>query len=289
MADWSLIGGAASIAGVGIGSYTLVKVRSVSRAQRDERRLMRELYDVDAFMGTINKAMIHLGAQADPDAQRLMSELAQIVGTLEGVGKALDATDGVHHERVREPGVVHLQAGYCSSGFYTEIINGARDDLRLLVYRNMQLATVEVLEALRHCAESGCQIKLLCLSYRAPAAVLRHAVEIVPRPVPTDIDEFKKQLESAQRHVCLNIEQWSNQAKRNIEYRTYRSNPGPHFFIADGHVHIGFLNTATTSQPESIHDRQYLTLPLEHTLGQQMEHEFQTRWDLAEGALGLTA
>lgn len=168
------------ILGFVITVVTLLKVQSVRRAQREERALLRKLYGTEALATHLRSATTFLRQGREDEARVLAEELVRLCGQIEGISHALDTMTRVGGAAQRS--LLLVERGYFTPAFLRRAVDEARHNLDFLIYRNLQFANVDLLEAMEHAAKRGVRIRILALSSAADNAVLEQASLVLPWP-----------------------------------------------------------------------------------------------------------
>ncbi|MGH3902898.1 MAG: hypothetical protein ACRDTE_01670 [Pseudonocardiaceae bacterium] len=162
----------------------------------------------------------------------------------------------------------------------------ARHNLDFLIYRNLQFANVDLLEAMEHAAKRGVRIRILALSPAADNVVLEQASLVLPWP-QADTATLRRQLTESEARIRSIVDGWGRQARARFEYRGYPVTPNLHFVRVDGLLRQGFIGTLSSAQPPRLEDRPYLEVSLGSEPGITLARHYDQLWDCSAGT-GLT-
>ncbi len=271
------------VAGLLITVVTFLKVRSVSRAQKEERALIRKLYGTDTLATQLRSAARFLRRDRELDARDLAEELVRLCGEIDGITKVLEAMNGV-----KSTGLVLRDRDYFTPAFVKRSVEESRHALDFLIYRNLQFANVDLLQAMELAAGSGVRIRILALSARADDAVLDQAVRVLPWPLAADRDMLREQLSASERRIAGIVSSWEREAQERFEYRGYNIAPNLHFLRSDAVIKYGFIGTLATAQPQQLHERPYVEIPVRSAPGGTLVRHYEQLWQLsAAGTLRM--
>lgn len=268
------------IIGFVITVVTLLKVQSVRRTQREERALLRKLYGTEALATHLRSAATFLRQGREDEARVLAEELVRLCGQIEGISHALDTLNLVGEAAQRS--LLLVERDYFTPAFLRRAVDEARHNLDFLIYRNLQFANVDLLEAMEHAAKRGVRIRILALSSAADNAVLEQASLVLPWP-QADAATLRRQLVESEARIRGIIDGWSRQARERYEYRSYSVAPNFHFVRVDGLLRQGFIGTLSSAQPFRLEDRPYLQMPLSNEPGVTLARHYDQLWDRSAG------
>jgi hypothetical protein len=263
------------VIGFAITIVTLIKVQSVQRAQTEERSLLRRLYGTDSLAGHLRSAARFL-RQGENEARVLAEELVRLCGQIEGISRVLDSMgrDGGGPER---RAIRLVERGYYTPTFYSRVVNDAQHNADFLMYRNLQIANVDILESMERAAKRGVRIRILALSSHADDHVLEQASMVLPWPqVPAAT--LRRQLADSEDRVKGVVESWDVRVRRQFEYRGYVIAPNMHFARMDSVMMQGFVGTLSPAQPAQLDDRGYMELPRGGEPGATLARHFEELW-----------
>ncbi|MCX5397259.1 hypothetical protein [Streptomyces sp. NBC_00102] len=265
------------VIGFALTIVTLVKVQSVHRAQSEERALLRRLYGTESLAGHLRSAASFL-RQGEQDARNLAEELVRMCGQIEGISRALDSMNRIRGGTPESRSVVRLvERGYYTPPFYARVVNDAQSNADFLMYRNLQIANVDILQAMERAAKRGVHIRILAISSESTDGVLEQAAMVLPWPqVPPDT--LRRQLAESEDRIRSVVAGWPTRARRNFEYRGYVIAPNMHFARMDGTVMQGFVGTLSPAQPDQLDDRGYVELPRDREPGATLSRHFEELW-----------
>lgn len=270
------------IIGFVITVITLLKVQSVRRAQREERTLLRKLYGTDTLATHLRSAATLLRRGRDNDARVLAEELVRLCGQIEGISHTLDTMTRVDGATKRT--LLLAERGYFTPTFLRRAVDEARHNLDFLIYRNLQFANVDLLEAMEHAAKRGVRIRILALSSAADDAVLEQASLVLPWP-QADAATLRLQLAESEGRIRGIVEGWSGTARARFEYRGYPVAPNVHPVRVDSLLRQGFIGTLSSAQPSRLEDRAYLEVPISSEPGVTLIRHYDQLWDRAAGSV----
>ncbi|MGH4015725.1 MAG: hypothetical protein ACRDSL_17730 [Pseudonocardiaceae bacterium] len=225
------LSGVIGIIGFVITVVTLFKVQSVRRAQREERALLRKLYGTEALATHLRSAATFLRQGRDGEARVLAEELVRLCGQIEGISHALDTMTRVGEAAQRS--LLLVERGYFTPAFLRRAVDEARHNLDFLIYRNLQFANVDLLEAVEHAAKRGVRIRVLALSSAADNVVLEQASLVLPWP-QADAATLRRQLNESEARIRSIVDGWDGSTRPRFEYRGYAVTPNLHFVRVDG-------------------------------------------------------
>ncbi|MEU5403831.1 hypothetical protein ABZ348_31625 [Streptomyces sp. NPDC005963] len=256
---------------------TLIKVQSVQRAQSEERALLRRLYGTESLAGHLRSAAGFL-RQGEQDARNLAEELVRMCGQIEGISRALDSMNRMRGNGTGEQRMIRLvERGYYTPAFYSQVVNNAQSNADFLMYRNLQISNVDMLQAMERAAKRGVKIRILAISSASSDGVLEQASMVLPWPqVPAET--LRRQLVESEERVRNVVAAWPARARRNFEYRGYVIAPNMHFARLDGLVLQGFVGTLSPAQPDQLEDRGYVELPRDREPGATLSRHFDELW-----------
>ncbi|MFD8935924.1 hypothetical protein ACFV0R_11790 [Streptomyces sp. NPDC059578] len=265
------------VVGFLITLVTLLKVRSVQRAQVQERALLRKLYGTESLADRLRSAAVFL-RQGEQDARNLGEELVRLCGQIEGISRALDSMSRQRGPDATGQRMVRLvERGYYTPPFYARVVNEAQNNADFLMYRNLQIAGVGLLQSMERAAKRGVRIRILAISSQCTDEVLEQASMVLPWPqVPPDV--LRRQLHESEGRIQQVVAGWADRSRRNFEYRGYTIAPNMHFARTDGVMMQGFVGTLSPAQPEQLEDRGYLELPREREPGATLSRHFDELW-----------
>lgn len=259
-----------------ISIVTLIRVQSVHRAQAEERTLLRRLYGTDTLTGHLRSAAVLL-RQGENEARVLAEELVRLCGQIEGISRVLD-TMGSRRESARRDGIRFVDRGYYVPAFYSQVVDSAQNSADFLMYRNLQISNVDILEAIQRATARGVRVRVLAISSASSDAVLDQASMVLPWPqVPPDT--LRRQLSDAEERVRTVVGGWDERCRRLFEYRGYIVAPNMHFARMDGTLLQGFVGTLSSAQPSQLSDRGYLTMPKTDEPGLTLARHFEELWE----------
>ncbi|MEW1546010.1 hypothetical protein [Streptomyces tsukubensis] len=270
--------------GFTITVVTLVKVQSVHRAQTEERALLRRLYGTESLADHLRSAAGFL-RQGEQDARNLAEELVRMCGRIEGISRALDSMNRLRGTAAGEQRMVRLvERGYYTPPFYNRVVNDAENNADFLMYRNLQVSAVDLLQSMERAAKRGVHIRILAISSASSDSVLEQASLVLPWPqVPPDT--LRRQLAEAEERVRTVVSGWPVRVRRNFEYRGYVITPNMHFARMDGTVLQGFVGTLSPAQPDQLEDRGYVELPRDREPGATLSRHFEELWAQSAGQI----
>lgn len=262
--------------GLIITVITLVKVQSVHRAQVEERALLRRLYGTDSLTGHLRSAAVLL-RQGENESRTLAEELLRLCGQIEGISRVLDTMDQARGTSGEQP-IRLVERGYYVPSFYSHVVDDAQHSADFLMYRNLQIANVDLLETLERAARRGVRIRVLALSSEAGDDVLEQASLVLPWP-RVDPPTLRRQLADSEDRVRSAVQGWSDRAQRQFEYRGYTITPNMHFARMDGVIMQGFVGTLSPAQPDQLSDRGYVEMPRSSEPGATLARHFEELWE----------
>lgn len=265
------------VAGFFITIVTLIKVQNVSRAQTEERALLRRLYGTESLAGHLRSAAVFL-RQGEQDARNLAEELVRLCGQIEGIGRVLDSMNRMRGGSGENQRMVRLvERGYYTPSFYSRVVNEAQSNADFLMYRNLQISNVDLLQSMERAAKRGVHVRILAISAQSSDSVLEQASMVLPWPqVPPET--LRRQLTESEDRIRSVVEAWPVRARRNFEYRGYAITPNMHFARMDGVVMQGFVGTLSPAQPDQLEDRGYVELPRDREPGATLSRHFEELW-----------
>lgn len=259
-----------------IAVITLARVQSVHRAQSEERALLRRLYGTDTLAGHLRSAAVLL-RQGENESRVLAEELLRMCGQIEGIGRVLDSMDASRGAS-DQTSMRLVDQGYYIPTFYSRVVNDAQNSADFLMYRNLQISNVDILESMKQATMRGVRVLILALSSEADDAVLEQASMVLPWPqVPPST--LRQQLADAENRIKIVVQGWEERARRQFEYRGYTIAPNMHFARMDGLILQGFVGTLSTAQPERLSDRGYLEMPRTSEPGSTLARHFEEFWE----------
>lgn len=172
--------------------------------------------------------------------------------------------------------------GYCSPEFFAERAQQATTKLDLLLHRNLNLATENVMGALRAACERGVVIRVLSFSSCADDVLLAEAIRIIPQPVPTTVDKLHATLQHGETFVAESLSKWSVDARRRFEYRHYTTMPNAHAFFTDTHVYTGFRHVWTDEERQYSRNELYQCFPNDSPVSRILSSHFKALWSQAD-------
>lgn len=261
--------------GLLIAVITLIRVQSVHRAQAEERALLRRLYGTETLAGHLRSAAVLL-RQGENEARVLAEELLRLCGQIEGISRVLDSMDA-HRTASGRQAVRLVEQGYYVPSFYSHVVDNAQSSADFLMYRNLQISNVDILESMERATKRGVRIRILAISSEAEDAVLEQASMVLPWPqVPPST--LRRQLSDAESQLKSVVQEWDERARQQFEYRGYTIAPNMHFARMDGLVMQGFVGTLSSAQPEQLGDRGYLEIPRNSEPGTTLARHFEELW-----------
>ncbi|MFI6285900.1 hypothetical protein ACIBCM_14270 [Streptomyces sp. NPDC051018] len=265
------------VIGFAITLITLTKVRSVQRAQTEERALLRRLYGTESLADHLRSAAGFL-RQGEQDARNLAEELVRTCGQIEGISRALDSMNRMRGNGAGNQRMIRLvERGYYTPPFYSQVVNDAQSNADFLMYRNLQISNVDLLQSMERAANRGVHNRILAISSGSSDSVLEQASMVLPWPqVPPET--LRRQLLESEDRVRSVVAGWPVRTRRNFEYRGYVITPNMHFARMDGVIMQGFVGTLSPAQPEQLEDRGYVELPRDREPGATLSRHFEELW-----------
>lgn len=264
----SVIANVTGLVGFVVSIVTLLRVTRVRTAQREERRLLRELYGLDALSTILSEAGEQLtnAGNANPD---IVNRLNQMLGRVDGINRALaiaapDMTPSDSDVRL-------ISGNYYVDEFLINACTEARACIDLLVFRNQQISNAFILDALVS-ASKRVPVRILAISSRASETALTAALAVMPRPVPGSTVQLKRQLEQNERTI---LDFLDGEDSHNVSYFGYDTPPLVHFLRLDKEVRMGLVNTLAAAQPARLVDRPYFSLGTDSAAGQILTAHFE--------------
>ncbi|QKW06779.1 hypothetical protein HUT18_10620 [Streptomyces sp. NA04227] len=264
------------VIGFVITVITLIKVQSVHCAQREERALLRRLYGTDSLASHLRSAARFLRQGREDDAHLLAEELVRLCGQIEGISRTLDSMSR-SRGGTSGRGAQLVEKGYFVPPFLNRMVNEAQHNLDVVMYRNLQFANVDLLQALERASKRGVHIRVLGLSSVADDSVLEQASMVLPWP-RADARTLRRQLADSENRIKDVVEGWSEEARLRFEYRGYTLAPNAHFVRQDRAIFQGFIGTLAPAQPERLEDRGYLELSVATEPGATLARHFDQLW-----------
>lgn len=169
----------------------------------------------------------------------------------------------------------HVDSGYGSNSKVAEYIRSASDRLDFLVYRNLQLETMEVLGLLKDACSNSVRVQLLALSSSASDEILKDCAQVIPASKHLDAGTLRSQIANAETRIAETVSGWPQGAQRLFSYRAYVQPPRLHFYRVDTALHLGFYGARTNAGPE---DRPYIEFPTDSALGSMATDHFDAVW-----------
>jgi hypothetical protein len=250
----AIIGVAVTTVGIGIEIYTLVKVRSVARAQSEARALTQELLNIDQIELNLVRVIKKLHDINDKESNRLAGDLNNQLGRIQGARRTFEEGG----RRRIDIGSMRIEKGFFDEAFLGYQINNANTAIDIVTGRTKLVAGFYVFDRLRQACERGVQVRIIGLSDEAPNEILADAAKTVSSPAPANAADYRKQIESNKEDILNGIRSWSPAAQSYIEYWVNKSVPRISVLRSDNVVNFGFLQLYRDAQPAELKDREYL-------------------------------
>lgn len=235
----SLIGMIASIIGVMISIYLLIKVGKLTRAREEEREFMKKILFIEEIDGELAK-IIEFLSKLDIkkiETKEHSKKLNELRGMVKGALKAVDEIYGGYGLRYTV-----ILTGYYIGPFFKEVIAKARKRIIILAYHNRRLADYSSLEILTKKANLGCKVTMLSLSPNADDNVLELTRLKLP-VAPKDLDFLKDEIKKNVNNILIFLDQKVTSSKlKCIEYKLYDVLPRIHMVLVDDFIYMGFTN-----------------------------------------------
>ena len=263
--------GFSSLLGFLLTIYVMVKVQSVSKMQRRERELLKQLYGLEDLLSTLGAASNHLRSSTAPGCRELLDKISQTIGKIKGINQAL----GVSENRVK------LSEGdYFTTTFLIQRASNTDRNLDILCYRNMQVAEIDVIQAFQRAASRGVSVRILSLSSHSPERILTEIINFLPHPPAQDAQILRDQLAKNEQKIVSAIRGvWHPQCTERFLYRGYTITPRIHFLRSDDTLFLGFLGMFSHVQPAYLDQRPYIEISIFSGLGQQLMNHFNALWE----------
>ena len=269
------MGSIVSAIGLGVGIYTLTKVRSVAKAQSEARQMTQDLLNIDQIEMDLVQVIKKLHDVGGSDCIALATDLSHQLGNIQGVRRTFDkgikAAIGTGH--------VRIESGFFSEKFIGEQIKCARTCIDIITGRTLLVSGFFILDCLRQACERGVRVRLIGLSDEAPDAILQDAIRTVSSPAPRDAAEYREQISHNKSEVVNAVSVWSAAAQTHFAYRVNTSLPRISALRCDNIVNFGFLQLYREAQPRELADREYLQFNVTSGTGQAVTKHIDIAWD----------
>ena len=190
----AMVGTGVSVASLGVGVYTLSRVRRVARAQSDERQLTQELLGVDQLELDLRRVISKLTEDDDRQAAALARDLSVKLGALQGVRRTLDPP-----ARGQSGQVVRLEHGFFGQEFIIGELGRATSNIDIITGRTLLVNADYVMDHIRQACARGVEVRLVSLDPEAGDGVIADAAQSVSNPAPVDVSDYRRQLVSERR------------------------------------------------------------------------------------------
>lgn len=279
-----LVGIGLTLIGLGLTTYTFLRVRRVAQAQDEATAFTQELLNIDQLEVDLVRVMAALRTSTDPDGASLRSELGVTLGRVQGVRRALGSGKR-HRGKARDNISLSVGSDFFGQGFNADAIQSAKEKVEIITGRTRLVADYYVLDCLRQACEHGVKVRVIGLSAKAPDTILEDAVKTVANPAPHNAAEYRRQIESNSQEILQGVKEWPAAARLNFEYRVSSMVPRVSMLRSDGVVNFGFLQLYRDAQPRELRERQYIKVPISLALGRVMLKHFDLVWNESEPVL----
>lgn len=265
-----------SVFGFLLTIVNLIRIHSVSVAQKKERHFLRNLYGISEHAETLNSISSYLRSQDDDFAKELSYSLIRFIGHVRGIDKTLKLED-------TEENTTNLKLfrnGYFTVSFLSTKIKYGCECVDIICYRNINITNLDFLEDLQEKVKTGVKVRVMSVSSEAPNEILSEVLKFLPKPIEKGVESFKEAL-SKNENFLKNVicSHWTKNEKNNLKYKTYVTIPNAHFIRVDNYIYYGFLQTSLYSHPKLLNERPYLVIPTREKLGIQLNKHFEDLWN----------
>lgn len=281
----AMVGTGVSVASLGVGVYTLSRVRRVARAQSDERQLTQELLGVDQLELDLRRVISKLTEDDDRQAAALARDLSVKLGALQGVRRTLDPP-----ARGQSGQVVRLEHGFFGQEFIIGELGRATSNIDIITGRTLLVNAYYVMDHIRQACARGVEVRLVSLDPEAGDGVIADAAQSVSNPAPVDVSDYRRQLVQNDETLVAAVTSWRpTELQSGFSHRVVAAVPRVSFLRADNVVNLGFLQLYRDAQPSEIRERPYIQLSANSDLGQIAMKHFESCWNQGRVRLPLTS
>ena len=247
-----------------IAMWTLLKVQSVNKAQKEARQFTQDLLNIDRLEVDLVRVINKFRSLNEIDSSLLASELSLQLGMIKGVRRALDESS---NDSSRSRKIIQSENGFFSEEFVRENIQKANSHIDIITGRTKLASGFYILDCLRQACERGVKIRIIGLSPDSPDDILNDAIKTVSNPAPKNAADYKRQIIETKREICESVLSWSKEAQENIMYKVSKSVPRVSILRSDNIINFGFLQFYRDAQTAEIADREYLKIPISSSTG----------------------
>ncbi len=261
----------------GIAMFTLLKVHSVDKAQKEARQFTQDILNIDRLEVDLVRVIDKFRFSKEIDDSLLANELSLQLGMIKGVRRALDESSEDPCRNAIESG-----KGFFGEDFVKENIQSAKSCIDIVTGRTKLVASFYILDCLRQACERGVQVRIIGLSADSPNAILNDAIKTVSNPAPKDSEDYRRQINENMREILESVDTWRTEVQNNFRYKVSKSVPRVSILRSDNIINFGFLQFYRDAQPTEIADREYLKIPLSSPTGKIAVKHVDLVWDEAD-------
>jgi len=237
----TLISTVASILGLVISIYLLYKIGKLAKAKKEEREFMKRILKIEEldYMLTYLTEILSDDKVSEEEMRKLIPTLSELRGKFVG---ALEIIGEVYQEDIMRYPI--FPTGYYTESFLLEKLKDAKKLIRVVCYRNIQIASYGILELLASKIKQKCKVEILFISPQAPNYVLEHIASKLPPPHQS-IEEMRNELKKNLKQLITVIEEKvddDNKIRQYFECRTYNVVPRFHMVQIDNKIYLGLTN-----------------------------------------------
>lgn len=255
---------------------TFLKVRSVSRTQKNERALLRDLIGFSAIVQLMSAASRKLDSEGSKESAQISDELKDMIGRISGASDVLYRSEGGHDVEN-----VPIKPGYFSDKFLEECFSQTSKSLDILTFRALFLVNAYSIEKIQFLCRSGVKVRILSFSSEAPEEALRSARRFITiRPQPSSANVYRQQLKHSEDYSHETVmNSWSEKERNNFDYKVYKTAPTAHFVKTDRTLHMGFVGVFNDCYPMRLVERMYASFNLTSAAAQSYIKHFDCLWE----------
>lgn len=245
-----------------IGFYTLYKVRSVAKVQKDERSLTQELLDIDGIESDIRTAIEKLRNTNNEDSSGFAIKLHERIGEIAGTKKVLNK-ESINIKKAEKI----LKYGFFDDEHLKSLVETSRHRLNIITGSTRIISNFFILDKIRCLCEKGVNVCIIGIDPDAPDEVLEDAALTVSNPAPTNAKEYRQLIKETIKDIKDNVDKWDKDVKKNFNYLLFAGVPRVSFAQSDSRIDLGFLHFFRDVRSKKLNDRPYIQISPNSNLG----------------------